>query len=79
MLGATQEKISSAIDVPVEEYSKIEAGMEKITWNVCKELISFYHNRSRTGKVVEVLGVYPQAIKDGGITDYLSKNHKQGQ
>ena len=64
LLGVSPDEMSKIMGVSKAIYKSMETGKRKLSWNQYLTLLFMFHFNSRTGFVVDGLGLYPESLKE---------------
>lgn len=63
-LAITQEELCGIVGISRQTYSSIETKKRKMSWNVFLSLIMFFTNNEKTVPVIELIGAFPDELKE---------------
>lgn len=64
LIGLSTEEMSVILGIPGHLYKEIEDRKQDISWNQFLALLFIFHYNDRTQRVVDTLGLYPEALKE---------------
>ena len=64
LIGLSAEEMSRILGISHDQYREIENRKCAVSWNQYLALLFFFHYNSRTQSIVEILGLYPESLKE---------------
>lgn len=64
LVGLSAGEMSRILGIPHDQYREIENRKRAVSWNQYLALLFFFHYNSRTQSIVEILGLYPESLKE---------------
>lgn len=69
-IGIKQEELSDILGISRQTYSAIETKKRKMTWNMFISLLMFFTQNKKTEPVIEMIGAFPDELKNMMNVDY---------
>ena len=69
-IGIKQEELSDILGISRQTYSAIETKKRKMTWNMFISLLMFFTQNKKTAPVIEMIGAFPDKLKNMMNVDY---------
>ena len=69
-IGIKQEELSDILGISRQTYSAIETKKRKMTWNMFISLLMFFTQNKKTAPVIEMIGAFPDELKNMMNVDY---------
>lgn len=69
-IGIKQEELSDILGISRQTYSAIETKKRKVTWNMFISLLMFFTQNKKTAPVIEMIGAFPDELKNMMNVDY---------
>ena len=69
-IGIKQEELSDILGISRQTYSAIETKKRKMTWNMFISLLMFFAQNKKTAPVIEMIGAFPDELKNIMNVDY---------
>ena len=73
LIGLSAAEMATIIGISESAYKSIEAGKKELSWDQYLALLFVFQYNEKTASVVDVLGLYPEQVKDRirkGIVGY---------